>query len=161
MFLILFFLPQCLVNGYEPGAPIYALVFIIPLMLFCGGLEEAGWRYVLQPELERKFSFVIATLIVSVIWWLWHLPLFFIHGVAQYGTNYFLFGINVLALSFALAAIRKITKSVWLCVLFHCITNALSGTFLVKENPAGNVVSAAVVIAVSCLFVWLAKKKIY
>lgn len=38
------------------GAPIYAIVFMIPMMLLGGGLEEAGWRYILQPELEKKYN---------------------------------------------------------------------------------------------------------
>ena len=106
---ILFIFPQCLISGYEKGAPIFAIIVMIPMMIFGGGLEEAGWRYILQPELEKKYPFTVSTIIVSVIWWLWHLPLFYIQGAAQYGQNYFAFGISVLGLSFALASIRKNT----------------------------------------------------
>lgn len=65
---ILFILPQCVICGYENGAPIYAIIVMIPMMLVAGGLEEAGWRYILQPELEKKYSFTISTIIVSIIW---------------------------------------------------------------------------------------------
>ena len=54
---ILFIVPQCLISGYENGAPIFAIIVMIPMMLFGGGLEEAGWRYILQPELEKKWLF--------------------------------------------------------------------------------------------------------
>ena len=64
---ILFFLPQCLISGYESGAPLFATIVMIPMMLFGGGLEEAGWRYILQPELEKKCSFTLSTIIVSVV----------------------------------------------------------------------------------------------
>ena len=80
---VLYVLPQCIAAGYEKGAPIYALIALIPMMLFAGGLEEAGWRYILQPELEKKYPYIAATIIVSLIWWLWHLPLFYINGVGQ------------------------------------------------------------------------------
>lgn len=146
---ILFFLPQCLISGYESGAPLYAVIVMIPMMLFGGGLEEAGWRYILQPELEKKCSFTLSTIIVSVIWWLWHMPLFFIKGVAQYGQDYLAFGLNVLGLSFALANIRKNTDSVWLCVLFHCIVNSLSGIYIVNGNIWGNVAAAIILILFS------------
>lgn len=146
---IIFILPQCVICGYENGAPIYAIIVMVPMMLAAGGLEEAGWRYILQPELEKKYSFTISTLIVSIIWWLWHLPLFYIQGVGQYGQNYFAFGINVLGLSFALASIRKNTNSVWLCVLFHCIINSLSGIYLVNDNIWGNITAAVLLIACS------------
>lgn len=148
---VLFILPQCLISGYKNGAPIYAIVFMIPMMLLGGGLEEAGWRYILQPELEKKYNFIISTLSVSVIWWLWHLPLFYIQGVAQNELNYFAFGINILGLSFALAIIRRIFKSVWLCVLFHCIINSLSGIFIVNDNILGNIFSAIILILVSLI----------
>lgn len=143
---ILFIAPQCLISGFESVAPVFAIVFMVPMMLVGGGLEEAGWRYVFQPELEKKFSFTVSTLVVSVVWWLWHLPLFYIQGVGQYGHDYFSFGINVLGLSFALASIRKNTGSVWLCVLFHCFVNALSGIYIVNDNIWGNITAAAILI---------------
>lgn len=146
---VLFLLPQCLIAGYESGAPLFAIVFMIPMMLVGGGLEEAGWRYILQPELEKKYSFTVSTVLVGVIWWLWHMPLFFIQGVSQYGQNYLAFGINVLGLSFALASIRKNTKSVWLCVLFHCLVNSLSGIYIINENIWGNVAATSLLIIAS------------
>ncbi len=149
----IFILPQCVICGYEKGAPIYAIVVMIPMMLVGGGLEEAGWRYILQPELEKKYSFAISTIIVSIIWWLWHLPLFYIQGVGQYGQNYFAFGINVLGLSFALASIRKNTDSVWLCVLFHCIVNSLMGIYIINDNIWGNIAAAAILIICSCALI--------
>ncbi len=159
LFGIFFILPQCLISGYESGAPLLAIVVMIPVMLFGGGLEEAGWRYILGPELEKKYKFVISTLIVSVIWWLWHLPLFFIQGVSQYGQNYLAFGINVLGLSFALSCIKRNTQSVWLCVLFHCIANSLSGIYLINNNILGNVVATTILIISSLVLVKINHKK--
>lgn len=159
---ILFILPQCLISGYENGAPVFAIIFMVPMMLFGGGLEEAGWRYILQPELERKYKFVISTIIVSMIWWLWHFPLFYIQGTAQYGQNYLAFGINVLGLSFVLASIRKNTDSVWLCVLFHCIANSLSATFIINDNILGNIVTTVILIFISLVLVKInSRKKIF
>ena len=159
LFAIIFILPQCLISGYEKGAPLFTIIFMVPIMLFGGGLEEAGWRYILQPELEKKCNFLISTIIVSVIWWLWHLPLFHIQGVAQYGQNFLAFGLNVLGLSFALACIRRNTNSVWLCVLFHCIINSLSGIYIVNNNILGNIVSALIVIVCSLVLIRLGEKK--
>ncbi len=156
---IIFILPQCLISGYKSGAPLFAIIIMIPVMLFGGGLEEVGWRYILQPELEKKYKFVISTLIVSVIWWLWHLPLFYIQGVSQYGQNYFAFGLNVLGLSFALASIRKNTNSVWLCVLFHCIANSLSGIYIINNNIIGNIVATIFLIFSSLVLVKVNNKK--
>ena len=150
---ILFILPQCLISGYENGLPLYAIFVLIPMMLLGGGLEEEGWRHILQPGLEKKYNFVISTLIVSVVWWLWHLPLFYIQGVTQYGQSFLEFGIDVLGLTFVLASIKKITNSVWLCVLFHCIVNSLwDSIFILNDTILGSIVAAIILIFSSFLF---------
>ena len=154
----LFILPQCFISGYESRAPFFVIIFMIPMMLIGGGLEEAGWRCIFQPELEKEYSFTMSTLIVSIIWWLWHLPLFYIQGVPQYGQNYLAFGINVLGLSFALASIRKNTGSVWLCVLFHCITNSLLGIYVINNDIKGNIVAAVILILCSYAFIKINNK---
>ncbi len=57
------------------------------LMLFGGGLEEPGWRGVLLPELRRKRSPLVASAILGPIWIVWHLPLFYLPGISQYGAS--------------------------------------------------------------------------
>jgi membrane protease YdiL (CAAX protease family) len=54
--------------------PLYILTFCVTL-LAQGGNEELGWRGFMQPELQKRFSPLVAALIVSVLWSLWHLPL--------------------------------------------------------------------------------------
>jgi len=61
--------------------PLYALIFGMTLLAH-GGNEEFGWRGFMQPELQKRFSPLIAALIVSIFWSFWHLPLF-INGVYQ------------------------------------------------------------------------------
>lgn len=156
---IIFILPQCFISGYENGAPLFAIVVMIPMMLIGGGLEEAGWRYILQPELEKNHKFITSTIIVSIIWWLWHLPLFYIQGVVQYGQNYFAFGINTLGLSFALASIKKSADSVWLCVLFHCIVDSLSGIFIIKDDILGSIVASIFLVFSSLVLLKVNDKK--
>lgn len=130
-------------------------------MILGGGIEEEGWRHILQPELEKKYNFAISTLIVSVIWWLWHLPLFYIQGVNQYGKSFLVFGINVLGLTFALASIKKITNSVWLCVLFHCIINSLWDIIFILSNNNiwGSIVAAIILVFSSFLLLKVNDKK--
>jgi membrane protease YdiL (CAAX protease family) len=145
--------------GLDDAAPVYMFFASLPLMLVGGGLEEAGWRYILQPELDKKYGFVLSALVVAPIWAVWHLPLFFIPGVSQYGTNFGLFAITVLGLTFALGAIHKITKNVFLCVLFHSMMNAGSGTFITKPTLLGNSITAASLIAVSIAAVLICEKR--
>ena len=55
--------------------PYYALSFVL-VALAQGGNEEPGWRGFLQPELQKRYSPLVAALIVSGFWSLWHLPLY-------------------------------------------------------------------------------------
>lgn len=65
------------------------LIPLIPAMIVGGGLEEAGWSIITFPELNKKFNFVVSGIITTAIWWIWHLPLFFIPGVHQYQKKLF------------------------------------------------------------------------
>ncbi|MVM33746.1 CPBP family intramembrane metalloprotease [Spirosoma sp. HMF4905] len=44
--------------------------------------EELGWRGLLLPELQTKFSALKSSLLIGISWYGWHLPLFF----APFGT---------------------------------------------------------------------------
>ncbi len=67
-----------------PGLWGQSILQVLPLFLLSfaltalarGGNEEPGWRGMLQPALQNKFSPLVASLIVSLFWSLWHLPLY-------------------------------------------------------------------------------------
>jgi len=139
--------------------PIYMLVVLLPVMLIGGGLEEAGWRYILQPELDKKYGFILSSVITAAIWSVWHLPLFYIPGVGQYGWNFGLFAITVLGGTFALGAIRKISGNVFLCVLFHSLFNAGFSVFSVNQTLLTNSISSGILIVVSIIAVCIFSKK--
>lgn len=33
---VMFILPQCLISGYENGAPVFAIIVMVPMMMICG-----------------------------------------------------------------------------------------------------------------------------
>lgn len=91
----LFFFPVLLLLSWGIGAALgqnveypalwtHSLVEVMPLFLLAftltalarGGMEEPGWRGLLQPTLQNKFSPLVASLIVALFWSLWHFPLF-------------------------------------------------------------------------------------
>jgi uncharacterized protein len=107
-----------------PLQPLWRLALLFPLMIVGGGLEELGWRGVAQPELERRSSPLIAAIIVSFFWALWHLPLFFIPGTSQFGTNFGFFALQIFGTGFITAWLYDNTRSILLCILFHAAVNA-------------------------------------
>ena len=55
--------------------PFFVLTFGLTA-LAQGGNEEPGWRGFLQPELQKRFTPLVAAIIVAMVWSLWHLPLY-------------------------------------------------------------------------------------
>lgn len=126
------------------GNPWYFFVLLIPFMIIGGGLEELGWRGFLQPALEKKFPFVVSTLIVAGIWALWHLPLWFVQNASQSSLNFTAFTLYCVTYSFVLAALYKLTKSVFACVLVHAWCNVLTSMF--TANTLMNMPDAKLII---------------
>lgn len=114
-------------GAQQPFFPAFHDLSRLPLlfltMILGGGLEELGWRGVAQPMLERRLSRLASAAIVGVAWALWHLPLFFIHGVPQYGASFELFAADVVGNAFLLAWVYGGTGSILACVLFHAASN--------------------------------------
>ena len=114
-------------NDYT-GSWYFALLGI-PIMIIGGGMEELGWRGFLQPALEEKMPFVAATFIIGIIWTVWHLPLWLIQNANQSSMNILAFFAHCVTFGFVLAALYKLTKSVFACVLLHAWSNALGTSF--------------------------------
>lgn len=158
-FLALHFLIPLAMGASNQTVALYIGLLYIPMNLVGGGLEEIGWRGILQPELEKTLPFLPATGLVALIWAVWHLPLWFIAGTYQTTIGFGLFAISVFGLAFALAAIRMVTKSVFLCIFFHTCVNSFMAVFMMEQGLN----SIAVVIAeigVSILLVsWWKKRR--
>ena len=114
--LILFSVSSLELNGVS----IYLMpLFFIQLIFFGGGHEEFGWRGILQPLLDKKYTYWQSNLIV---------------GESHQGFPFILFFIYTLFLSFVLGLLYRQTKSVGYCVLFHAFANLLNLYFVLKIN---------------------------
>lgn len=84
--------------------PIYALplIHIVSMMfvfLVGGGQEELGWRGFALPRLLEHVNAVSASLVIGAVWAVWHLPLFMLEGSSQFGGDFLLYLVGLLALS--------------------------------------------------------------
>ncbi|WP_054957911.1 CPBP family intramembrane glutamic endopeptidase [Paenibacillus dakarensis] len=144
-------LPYVLFGGERSG-PLYLIVLQFPLYILIGGMEEIGWRGLMQPELEKKWSPFISTMIVGVVWSLWHLPLFFIVGTYQeLYLSFFNFSISTIAFSFILAVVYQRTRSVFMCIITHAFLNSLSAVFITGEAWMGELISLLIGFVI---FIW-------
>ncbi|HKP04624.1 MAG TPA: type II CAAX endopeptidase family protein [Chthoniobacterales bacterium] len=93
------------------------------ILLFIGLGEEPGWRGFALPELLRKHSALRASLILALLWAVWHLPLV---GHEFPGPIVPAFLISVFGGTFMLTWLFNHTKgSVLLAMLFHATINAV------------------------------------
>jgi uncharacterized protein len=140
------------------------LLKALPNVLFTLG-EEYGWRGYLLPRL-LPLGEIRATLLVALIWGLWHVPLL-LAGLNYPGVNPWLailvFLFTVVALSFAYTWFYVASSgSVLVVALLHESNNTFADTFwqppLMSEGSqlaasvVGGVVILALVIAVYGLF---------
>ncbi len=96
---------------------------------FVGIAEEAGWRGILQPELEKRMRYPISVLSVAGVWAIWHIDQWFDPTSNHYGDSFLGFCINILVWAFALAALYKATKSVLACAAYHAFVNAIGAIY--------------------------------
>jgi membrane protease YdiL (CAAX protease family) len=120
--------------------PAYAATWVAAL--FMGGLEEPGWRGFALPRLQQRYGPVRATLLLGVVWGLWHLP------VAPLAI------VVTVPLAFFYTWLFNRTGSALLCVLLHAsITPAQDHLSLVTDSTAVDVAIGVVLIATAAGFV--------
>lgn len=138
--------------------PIYmGLVLIIP-MIIGGGIEEIGWRGLLQPELEKKYPHIISAICVGIIWAIWHLPLWFIDGTNQQNMNFLWFCINTIMLSFFIGSVTYVSGSIFMAILAHAAINAFWEVTGVTSQFVPSIVLMFFVILVTLIVDHVIKK---
>ena len=114
--------------------------------------EEIGWRGFALPHLEKRYNALIATLIVGVLWGLWHLPLFFTVGqpLSAYPLISF---IGLVAEAFMYTWLYNSTQgSILLVSLFHVATNMFAAVIPGVSLIASAMLSCAVAILLIAAF---------
>jgi membrane protease YdiL (CAAX protease family) len=142
-------------GGVLPAAAIPAIAFAT---LIRGGLEEPGWRGLALPVLQRRMGAFQASLVVGVVWALWHVPLFLMPGSSQAGTPFALYAAVVVGISVITTWLYNAAGGRTLvAVVFHTLSNAVSVTTaggVIGDEVASQVALLAVVWTVVAVLVW-------
>lgn len=132
---------------------IVAVNFILVLLIGGPLGEEFGWRGLALPALETKFGMLRGSLLLGVIWTVWHLPLFFITASAQNGMSFWLFALLTLALCILMTWLYHGSgDSLLLVLLFHAAVNTWSGPLKISPEATGSNLPFALVV----IFAWVA-----
>jgi uncharacterized protein len=135
--------------------------------LLIGGIlgEEPGWRGFALPRLQARYGALVGSLILGVLWSLWHLPLLLTPGGATWTGNLGLFVLLGLALAILHSWVYNGTRASLLAVmLLHAAIN--TSTRLILPNipglnrDDGNVLLVVVYGATALLLVALTKGRL-
>lgn len=146
-------------GGYVPALVLTALIG--------GGQEEFGWRGYALPCLEARYHPTVATLMLGVVWGLWHLPIVaadpdFQHGldIAALAPVLLLSLVSVVGYAFLLTWLFNRTGSVLIAMLLHAGFNT-ANEFLVPlpfeavEGAAYEVLSLVMTLTLVAIVVVL------
>jgi len=110
-------------------APIWMFPLALVLTFFLGGgQEELGWRGLAQPALQAGVSALSASLLVGVVWFVWHVPLFYVPGSSQFGLPMIPYAVAVTATAVVLGWLYNSSRSLLVPWLYHASLNP-AGTF--------------------------------
>ena len=117
-------IPSFLPNLYV--FPIYLLLMIF----FGGGQEEIGCRGYILPYLEKKYGLIIGSLILGIVWAIWHIPLWFISGTSQAYMNFIAFAFMTIGYSYIFSWVREASGNRLLSgLIVHGMANGFVAIF--------------------------------
>lgn len=156
----------------EPAPDITALSqpwTIIPAffyILFLGGpvAEEFGWRGYALDRLQKYYNALVSSIILGVVWGLWHLPLFYMegqdiyHNVPIWG---FVFGTIFLSI-LSTWIYNNTGRSILAVLLFHTMGNLSHFIFPAMATNWGGLYSVIlnVVAVIIVLAIWGPKRMV-
>jgi uncharacterized protein len=104
-----------------PGLIVLLLNVFVATALYGGPLgEEAGWRGFALPRLQARYSPLVASVILGLLWGLWHFPL---HFRGMYDES---FGVGVAA-----GLLLRVANNVLLAIVFTWLYNRSRGNLLI------------------------------
>jgi membrane protease YdiL (CAAX protease family) len=149
--------------GLLPGRVSLVLVSFVTIALIGGGNEEPGWRGLALPKLQKRYTPVSATLILGVVWALWHLPLLAtgateFHGLASFVELAPTTGVrilNIVGVAFVLTWIYNATGSVLLAIIAHTGFNTANSTLVPLPLETISAGDSTTILVVTTVVLWV------
>lgn len=139
---------QLLGYAFDPALFLTRLMMLLTLLILGPLSEELGWRGYALDRLQTCWNALTSSLILGVIWSMWHLPLFYIIGTSQYLYDIsflgFMLGTTTISVLYSWAY-NNTGGSIWSAVFFHWIyTYALDTLGMGMTTPASGLSVAAI-----------------
>ncbi len=130
------------------AADLYTFPLIFATMIFAGGAEELGWRGIMQDILSKKTRLLVVSILIGLVWGVWHLPLFLIDVFAHYDYSFLTYLFATMMFSTYLTLLVYKTQSVGLAIIMHASMNAFANLgFRIPMINDPEVIAAMVIIS--------------
>ena len=127
----------------------------IPWTILQGGLEECGWRWYLQDKLKIN-NFIIKMFMISIVWFLWHIPIYRLPWITAGSSNYLIFYLMILGNTFMFGTIKEKSKGILPCVITHMLIDSFAILMLVQSN----IIPIVILVIIEIILSIIAYKKI-
>ena len=97
----------------------------IPLIILGPLSEEIGWRGYALDRLQSKWNALVSSLMVGLVWGLWHGPLFYMMGTSQHELAMPFIGFvgGIMTVSILYTWLHNNTHgSIWTAIFFHWVS---------------------------------------
>lgn len=133
---------------------ILAIPYFFLMLVIGGGQEEFGWRGYAQEPIQEKIGIIPASLLIGLIWGLWHLPLWFMAGDLHSAYSFLAFVIMTTSISVMYAWLYNASgKKLLVVIIFHAMNNTAAPLLPFLHGTAGKPESAYwVYAAVNLIF---------
>jgi membrane protease YdiL (CAAX protease family) len=133
----------------------------IPLIIAGPISEEFGWRGYLLIKLQHRWNALASSIVVGIVWGLWHLPLFYMVGTSQHELHlpFLGFVVGITAISIVMTWVNNNTNNnIWAAIFFHWIY-----TYVSQVNASGVTRSITynaleylphILIAIAVILIW-------
>jgi membrane protease YdiL (CAAX protease family) len=115
---------------------VFAYFFLI--LFFGGGQEEFGWRGYAQQPLQARYGILNASLIIGVVWGLWHAPLWIMPGDGHSTYSFLAFLLMITSQAVVYGWLYNASgQKLIIPLLFHAMQNTAPGPFPVLHMIPG------------------------
>lgn len=133
---------------------------LVIIMIALG--EEYGWRGFLLPRLLKRFNLLYSSIILGLIWGLWHFPAYLIGTGVPLQMNFMIFLLWIMLGSLLINWIYYETKSVGTSLLVHISANATFNYLFLLPEFTGNMNTFWIFmlyLSIVVIFVFFLKRK--
>jgi len=136
----------------------YVMLFAITVSMWVQAGEEIGWRAYALPLMSKKLGLAMSSILLGIIWAIWHLPLFYITAAETFNQSFPLYLLQVTGISVIMAWLFwKVNGNLLPLMVFHAAFNNTKDIVPSASKASTNpfTLNASPIAWISLVLIWL------